>query len=148
MGLMSLANSCQEILCLLMRSDLKSLHYMDTLHSNTLDSPVLASTLHDRLIVISYFQPDIVVLIIGTNDIYDSVCSINSVANTVQDMGGRSKTPTLVLSERMKWYQTAELACGVSKGFGRFLPKKETLQQTVATFPAGDNTSCIKTSEH
>ncbi|KAH3781566.1 hypothetical protein DPMN_159397 [Dreissena polymorpha] len=42
-------------------------------------------TLHDRLTVISDFEPEIVVLIIGTYDIYGSSCSIISVANKIED---------------------------------------------------------------
>ncbi|KAH3808203.1 hypothetical protein DPMN_136556 [Dreissena polymorpha] len=51
-------------------------------------------TLHDRLTVISDFKPEIVVLIIGTNDIYDSSCSIISVANKIENLGGKSKFST------------------------------------------------------
>ncbi|KAH3833698.1 hypothetical protein DPMN_107010 [Dreissena polymorpha] len=43
-------------------------------------------TLHHRLTEISDFEPEIVVLIIGTNDIYDSSCSILSVANKIEDL--------------------------------------------------------------
>ncbi|KAH3849225.1 hypothetical protein DPMN_091621 [Dreissena polymorpha] len=43
-------------------------------------------TLHDRFTVISDFEPEIVGLIIGTNAIYDSSCSIISVANKIEDL--------------------------------------------------------------
>ncbi|XP_052262097.1 uncharacterized protein LOC127865977 [Dreissena polymorpha] len=48
-------------------------------------------TLHHRLTEISDFEPEIVVLIIGTNDIYDSSCSILSVANKIEDLMGPAK---------------------------------------------------------
>ena len=51
-------------------------------------------TLHDRLTVISDSKPEIVVLIIGTDDIYDSSCSIISVANKIENLGGKSKFST------------------------------------------------------